>query len=320
MALFQPNLSNSQASLLRLPPEIRRMIFFDLLVPPDSEIIKIRSICPQIFRKSSQASEIRRTTYELCRRRCPACSHRRENWRSSAHCSPVRAASTTYMRELQYPWWMTADGTGSQEYDVAPLFPEILCVNKALHGEGVELLYGSHHLFDFGLDHAAASAFLSDLGPAARACFRRTSFSWYLSHTGAPFCHLKGYEDALERWQKMCSLLATSAFQLHELRLRVCGEAAEMERASRFADSPGRLQKEDFEKATSFDGFEFIEGLLQLNVSRTLVVSPAWVQSLYQCYCPISTARLIFLHSLQQGFYEYLSEQLGLWSTPACRY
>lgn len=125
------------APFLRIPPEIRVMIYKLLLKDHDSKILSIRT--------EDSLTYDRRKHEGRCR----------SQYRIMSDRFRARSIETTYH---------LAHNPG--------IFPSILGVNRMIHHEASHILY-SAHTFDFELDVEAVIPFLSDLTPSARSSIKR---------------------------------------------------------------------------------------------------------------------------------------------------
>ncbi|KAI4136064.1 MAG: hypothetical protein LQ347_000114 [Umbilicaria vellea] len=125
------------APFLRVPAEIRLIIYKLLLTDQDTEVLSIRNDDP--------STDDRRKHGERCR----------SQYRIMADRFRARSMETTYSLAFN-----------------PGIFPSILGVNRMIHDEASHVLY-SAHTFDFGLDVEAVIPFLSDLTPLARSSIKR---------------------------------------------------------------------------------------------------------------------------------------------------
>lgn len=125
------------APFLRVPAEIRLMIYKLLLTDHDTEILSIRN--------DDLLTYERRKHEGRCRSRYRIMSDRFR----------ARSMETTYSLAFN-----------------PGISPSILGVNRVIHDEASYILY-SAHTFDFELDVEAVVPFLSDLTPLARSSIKR---------------------------------------------------------------------------------------------------------------------------------------------------
>ncbi|KAJ9649533.1 hypothetical protein H2199_000309 [Coniosporium tulheliwenetii] len=167
-------MSNPDSPFLRLPSEIRLMIYANLLLPSTSASLRITTKSVHVdyhdyehqMTLARPLTPRRRTTYAI----------RHDRFRA-------RIMHTTYFL-LSNPG----------------LHPAILGVSRQTHAEAAELLYGSY-TFAFDTHVEAIVPFLSDLTPFARARVTKVA----LTKRALPYC--KEF-DRLE-WAAACRCLAT---------------------------------------------------------------------------------------------------------------
>lgn len=126
------------AFLMRVPVEVRLMIYGYLFRDGGNERLSIRNASAGKFPKTNRR---RRTRYYTC-----------------DPCFPRRYYETTYRLVTEAAEFCTA----------------LMCVSHRIHDETSYLLYGKHS-FDFGADIEAVGPFLSDIRPASRALIQEFS-------------------------------------------------------------------------------------------------------------------------------------------------
>lgn len=179
-------------------------------------------------------------------------------------------------------------------HNTPPMHTEVLRVNKQIHNEVAELIYGSY-TFDFDTHIEACVPFLSDLTPFSRSCVRRVG----IVKRALP------YEKDFDRceWSEMCDVLSTQ-LTLRELSL---GVVAGKPATGWAGISTFKLQDFDvvsrLEEMTWVDEVASIKGLQTIDVRACIEHSPP----------PESNAMAFFVTfsaSVEPIFAQYMSGRL----------
>ncbi|KAF2766255.1 hypothetical protein EJ03DRAFT_181786 [Teratosphaeria nubilosa] len=175
----------------------------------------------------------------------------------------------------------------------------ILRVNKMIHAEAAELLYGSY-TFDFDTHVEAIVPFLSDLTPFARSCIKSVRL----------VKRALAYEKEFDRceWSNALRYLTSSSTGV-SLRKLELGVVAGRPGANGW-DRVAVYNKNDMKLLSGLEGYEWMQYLLEFRGLQQLEVQPVIE------HCPpggtsMALAGYIrFSASVEIGFREYLREQL----------
>ena len=175
----------------------------------------------------------------------------------------------------------------------------ILRVNKQIHAEAAELLYGSY-TFDFDTHVEAIVPFLSDLTPFARSCIKSMRI----------VKRALAYEKEFDRceWSTALRYLTSSSSSIGLKRLElgiVAGRPGE-----NGWDSISTYTSNDFKLLRQLSHMEWMQYLLEIQGLQELDV-----QAVVE-HCPPGTSSMAltefikFSASVETGFRDYLTEQL----------
>jgi len=170
------SISTDLSYFMRIPSEIRLMVYDILLDDCCSKTFMIRSETVEAYRRRGQ--------------------HRRTGYRVIGGGLLRQCQMTTY-----------------HLFSDATLHTNILSVNRKIHEEASQVLYG-RHAFDFGSDIEAMVPFLSDLTVQTRHLIQEISLTKQGSVYAREF-------DRCE-WSNVCAFIAEE-LDLHKLVLKVIG-------------------------------------------------------------------------------------------------
>ncbi|KAF1978620.1 hypothetical protein BU23DRAFT_229070 [Bimuria novae-zelandiae CBS 107.79] len=293
--------------LLRLPLEIRLMIYEYLLfpskIPSSSHATSVANLLPDFH--THHPNDMNDTSFALVIRTIDpfAGGNGPRSWkrRSTYH---VRTASgpflttttpTTY-RVLLSPYTAHLRQT----------VPSLLCLNHQIHAEAAKVLY-SNYTFSFHTSIEAGVPFFSDLTPIARGAVRRIA----LTKKGLPYT--KEF-DRLE-WEALCTYLASN-LSLSSLDLSVVagrpGENGWDDVAPISKDAFVLMQRMKKEWGSSVGGADlsWVEQLFEVKGLREVSVR-ALVE---HCPPPVSEAMafwVAFSKSIDGGFGEWVRDVMS---------
>ena len=245
--------------LLCLPVEIRLRIYSFLL--PQEEHRKVR--INNLYFQEIGSKERRRSHHTILIGSFRGCTSR-----------------TTY-RAVELPCISTA----------------ILYVNRRIHDEAAEVLYGALS-FDFEKDVEAVVPFLQDLTPVARRsvkCIR-------IVKRALPYVKEFGRLE----WAAMCNFLSAS-MNLQEIHLAVISGAPKDYQEVLAA---GKLNKSNFDDLVQSEEMAWADQIASVRGLRRMTVTPIWE------HCPppgSSTAMAFFVKfsaSVDGGFRDWLVERM----------
>jgi len=179
----------------------------------------------------------------------------------------------------------------------ATLHTNILSVNRKIHEEASQVLYG-RHAFDFGSDIEAMVPFLSDLTVQTRHLIQEISLTKQGSVYAREF-------DRCE-WSNVCAFISEE-LDLHKLVLKVIGgqPLAGWEDVQQYSASDFRTLA-----SVDFEGLEWVRELRRIRTLHDLEIIPELI------HCPpsrSSTAMAFFTafsRSIDKGFGDYLRAEM----------
>ncbi|KAF2457706.1 hypothetical protein BDY21DRAFT_302690 [Lineolata rhizophorae] len=218
-ALAQNARNTTLPPFLRLPTEIRLMIYEHLLLPKSqpeasSSCQSLEQMLQPDYHSCDQHYSSKRSVKSASATSPRITVHIRTLDPSSTKPKPTTIRNrtpfsirTSRFRSRTMGTTYFAPGSHNQA-----IHPAILSVCRTTHAEAVDLLYGGA-LFCFGSHVDAVPAFLADLTPRARARVRRVA----LVKAPLPYDHGADLDD----WAEACKALAGDLPGLAELRLGV---------------------------------------------------------------------------------------------------
>lgn len=286
----------SQSLFFRLPLEIRRQIYGELLIgtPPKTTDVRL----------NAGGGSITERHYHEYYKTLPTKTHNPKHvlrLRNSSCALDKTLERTTYMIRSDRFRARCVETTYICENVPAEIDVAILSVNRQIHNEAAHLFY-SHYTFDFDTHIEACVPFLMDLSPFSRSCVSRIS----VVKRALP------YDKDFDRceWASMCDCIS-SHLELARLDLGIVGG----------------LPKPDGWNTVRPIGKEQYDGIVQYNPDGIMM---QWVDDLVKirkidglrvracvehCPPPTSSAMAFFVAfsaSIESGFSEYLMEKMKM--------
>lgn len=269
----------------RLPLEIRRQIYEELLIAPIPEAVTLQKPSSnqdyhEYVKPSTHASDVTRHILRLRNSNdlsLPARTQR-ASYMIRSDRFRARCLETTYICE------------NLPAIDVA-----ILYLNKQIHNEAAYLFY-SHYTFDFSTHVEACAPFLMDLTPYSRSCIQRIS----VVKRALP------YDKDFDRceWATMCACIS-SQLNLSRLDLGIVGG-----RPATGWDAVQPIPKDQYSNIVRFhDEMQWVDDLAKIRRLERLYVR-ACVE---HCPPPMSGAMAFFVAfsaSIETEFTAYLTERM----------
>lgn len=272
----------SEVHLLTLPFELRLQILSYLLVPgatsdPVSEAISTYSIDRHEYEKSSS---------------CPKGGAKVLKFRNTPVSPKMQRRTCYFVRTGRLR--LACQQASYTCYNVPDIDIAVLRVNRRLHTEAAELLYGSY-TFDFDTHIEACVPFLSDLTPTAKRC---------ITHVGIVKRALP-YEKDFDRceWSDMCETL--SRISLRRLSLGIVAG-----KPTRGWNNVGIFTANGFEILSQKSRMKWINEILAIKSLQRVDVRAC----IEHCPPPESTAMAFFVRfsaSIEPGLADFLNRRLA---------
>ncbi|TKA61104.1 hypothetical protein B0A49_09618 [Cryomyces minteri] len=290
--------SKPRSLFLRLPTEIRLMIYELLLVPSSTTIATNASTiaCPG-YHEYEQSSPRTPDSIPTLTFRSIDQKHYQQSLLLSAETQSFPRLRSAYTIRDRFRGFCSA--TTYNLTSNPGIHAAILSVNRQIHDEAAEMLYGAYQ-FDFDTHIEAIAPFLNDLTAFSRSCIKRVS----LVKRALP------YDKDFDRceWRSVCQYLSNPA-ENHIAPTHLSLGVVAGKPGPDGWDDVRSFTSEEFRWIAELDTMEWIKVLMAVKSLKSLDVR-ACVE---HCPPPMSNAMaeyVAFSASIDGGFAEYIKAEM----------